>query len=1025
MSEAIARENEVHPDPIEDENDPAATEDEQPVAKRARFEASEEGKNNYKLSEELSSYIKSSCVEYVSDKVLKERILDENPVPENVIRTKKLDSFLKELLEEKGKKFCIKADTNLMNIQDRIRYVFGPLSKVWTMVEEEKEAVFQHAADDPEMQESVESVKDSCTLVEQIVTLLGQAMNSLSYQRRHNILSALSVDKAKAKELLKEEKDSIDKDEHFLFGEDFKDHLKKQVKVKTKARELLGALSNQQTHGRKRPHPVDGYIPPSFNRPFPKGPLPARGTNQYRGRGRSLWSNRGWSNRGRGNFNNRGRGKKIVHSSNFSSFHKQQSVPSSTPKSVPKDSSKCKVTLSGGNSSTIDSSRQVETFSKKLEKVDKRQGHFGSSPRIQNRVFIPTKTMETTQGTQIQSGGKTNHKQGGRGHVTEGVYKRGSFAKGFVFKSHFCGGQKRWGLQTSHQFESIERVHSLCSLQNGKPFFSEGSHATRGFFSKIGFEGGIFCSSLTQRISEIRSVSMGRKNLYFSMPLFRARPSPTVVYETHESTSIIIEKTEHTNDYLFRRHFIASQKHGRGNTGSGHCDIPPSKPGISDKCKEVNSDSLSFSSILGNDDKLCRNETVFASGENRQNHKSMRVTAPTRNCLGPGANKTNRKALLHGLSSDACSSSLQISSGSANSGISQPGFLQHTSETIQGGKGRVNLVEKQSLSEQWEYPSFQSPRNGDQNRCLEEGVGAASNGLSTGGPWSIEESGLHINIQELEAIRLGILTFTLKKKVKSIHIKTDNMTALSYLIKKGGTKCQVLTEISKKIWEYLIRHGITVTAEWLPGILNGEADWESRNIRDSSEWLLNPQIFKRITQLLGKPRVDLFASRTSHQLPIYWAWKPDPGCQGVDAFQTQWNRGLMYAFPPFSLIPRVLQKVQKEKATLILVTPMWNSQPWYPLLLQLCIAKPILLPSQKDLLTDPSGTNHPLIDQGSLRLVAWLVSGLLWKRKEFQKGLHTLSQMPDDQVHYHITNRPGESLLAGVIEGKQIPLDVI
>ena len=54
--------------------------------------------------------------------------------------------------------------------------------------------------------------------------------------------------------------------------------------------------------------------------------------------------------------------------------------------------------------------------------------------------------------------------------------------------------------------------------------------------------------------------------------------------------------------------------------------------------------------------------------------------------------------------------------------------------------------------------------------------------ISNGGAFTVEESGLHINIQELKARRLG-LRFTLK--VKSIHVKTNNMTALSYLVKKG------------------------------------------------------------------------------------------------------------------------------------------------------------------------------------------------------------------------------------------------
>ena len=37
---------------------------------------------------------------------------------------------------------------------------------------------------------------------------------------------------------------------------------------------------------------------------------------------------------------------------------------------------------------------------------------------------------------------------------------------------------------------------------------------------------------------------------------------------------------------------------------------------------------------------------------------------------------------------------------------------------------------------------------------------------------------------------------------------------------------------------------------------------------------------------------------------------------------------------------------------------------------------------------------HPLIEQGTLRLAAWFVSGMIWKQKEYQQGLQHLSQMP-------------------------------
>jgi len=54
--------------------------------------------------------------------------------------------------------------------------------------------------------------------------------------------------------------------------------------------------------------------------------------------------------------------------------------------------------------------------------------------------------------------------------------------------------------------------------------------------------------------------------------------------------------------------------------------------------------------------------------------------------------------------------------------------------------------------------------------------------------------------------------------------------------------------LSKEIWNLLISLGITIMVEYLPSHLNIEADWESRNCQDSSDWKLDEQIFHRIYQ---------------------------------------------------------------------------------------------------------------------------------------------------------------------------------
>ena len=168
-----------------------------------------------------------------------------------------------------------------------------------------------------------------------------------------------------------------------------------------------------------------------------------------------------------------------------------------------------------------------------------------------------------------------------------------------------------------------------------------------------------------------------------------------------------------------------------------------------------------------------------------------------------------------------------------------------------------------------------------------------------------------------------------------------------------------MIHITKRIWSYLLHNKIDLNVEYIPSKLNVEADWESRNWKDSSEWKLNPQIFHKICSFWGRPDMDLFASRVSHQISAYMSWKPDPDSSGTDALFQDWTGLFPYAFPPFCLIGRVLKKALKHKLEMIIITPIWVTQAWYPLLLEMAIQEPLILPNETHILRDPHGRCHP------------------------------------------------------------------
>ena len=58
----------------------------------------------------------------------------------------------------------------------------------------------------------------------------------------------------------------------------------------------------------------------------------------------------------------------------------------------------------------------------------------------------------------------------------------------------------------------------------------------------------------------------------------------------------------------------------------------------------------------------------------------------------------------------------------------------------------------------------------------------------------------------------------------------------------------------------------------------------------------------------GQPTIDVFAFRANKKVKTFYSFYPDPLAAGVDAFSVDWSQDIIHAFPPFNLIPRVLQK---------------------------------------------------------------------------------------------------------------------
>ena len=264
------------------------------------------------------------------------------------------------------------------------------------------------------------------------------------------------------------------------------------------------------------------------------------------------------------------------------------------------------------------------------------------------------------------------------------------------------------------------------------------------------------------------------------------------------------------------------------------------------------------------------------------------------------------------------------------------------------------------------------------------GWGAVCEGKKANGFWNIKEQEMHINYLEIKAAFLALKCFTKKLFNKQILLRIDNITALAYINKMGGTRANDLHLITKDLWQFCEDRDIWVFAEYVASKEN-VADEGSRLTNLDTEWELASFAFNKIVEKFGRPNIDLFATRINKKCRIFCSWQRDPEAYAINAFTINWSNYFWYAFPPFAILSKVFNKISEEQSSGIILVPFWPSQPWYPIFEQLLISDKLIFKPSKNLLISPFRTDHPLAFQ--LTLIAGVVSGKPCRGKDSVKTL--------------------------------------
>ena len=544
--------------------------------------------------------------------------------------------------------------------------------------------------------------------------------------------------------------------------------------------------------------------------------------------------------------------------------------------------------------------------------------------------------------------------------------------------------------------------------------------------SKGGPQGCVLSGPSSPRPPQIPPVPVARPDIPVLLPAIRPVLCSESVHKADETSGGIPEGERNETNNLFGRHTGDQQLPGGSK---GICSFNQGSiqfPGPNHQRKEITTGALTGGSIFGVSHFNSDYEHLSAVRKDEENSARSEAFVEGGVSVNPAdccfywddqCSETSHSNGSH-VPSPTPSSGKQSDSPSGFRTSGDETELPQSSGTHCGGQRGVDLVVSSSQEPQCS-PNHNPPSGfSDRDRCFPYGMGARCLDQRT---WSVKEQELHINALELTAVLLAIQTFTKERKHQHILVRTDNTTAKSYINHIGGTHSPTLNAIALSIWNWCLERHLHLSAEYLPGVENQIADAESRHSEDRCDWMLHPQMFEQINSLMGPLDVDLFASRLTHQLPKFFSWKPDPEAEATDAFTQSWSQIHGYANPPWCLILTTLTKIRREEARIVLVAPVWKTQPWYPLLLDMLTDVPCLLTQREDLVISPSEREF-IMPAGVPQLAAWPLSGKSADRVAFQQKLHSWSQLRCVPSQHHLMNPSLGNGTNGVWNGVEIPL---
>ena len=296
------------------------------------------------------------------------------------------------------------------------------------------------------------------------------------------------------------------------------------------------------------------------------------------------------------------------------------------------------------------------------------------------------------------------------------------------------------------------------------------------------------------------------------------------------------------------------------------------------------------------------------------------------------------------------------------------------------------------------------------------GWGAQLGSHSTQGQWSASQRLCHINVLEMQAVIYAVRDFLPHLRYRVVRLMCDNAVTVAYIKNEGGTRSHTLMQMTIRLLKWCDSKAITLVPVHLPGVRNIQADSLSRVGQTlTTEGTMAMESLRPVFAKWGEPQIDMFATFANRRLVKFVSPYPDPRAEWTDAMSMPWDkeRGLLYVFPPFMMVPQVLQKIaQSPGLQVILIALLQPAASWFPELMDLTLEDPVpLFVEGQDLLTQDVCMGGGVTETRHFRpsnLHAWKLSGPFWEPRVIPGKLPTWCQDAYENLHNKCMNLIGQ-----------------